>query len=200
MARPKDKEETILSAAISVFQEKGFPNTSIQDIATAAGLAKGTLYEYFKSKDDLFIQALRFQANQIDEDNMVDEIIAQNEFIHKLKLMLDFTLRREEVNHSLLTKAFFKNDIAALKPESRQEFHNFMDGIREKAIGIWADILRQGVLEGVIGNCDVELSAVCIFHLIMIYHPLVDAQQEVDADFKSKLLTFILNGVDYHER
>jgi len=198
MARPKDKEEIIIFAAISVFKDKGFTNTTIQDIADAAGLAKGTMYDYFKSKDDLFIQALKFQAKHIDE-NMLDAIMSKSGFINKLNLMLDFTMKKEAANHSIIMKAFFLNDSTGLKPETKREFHNFMEEMREKAIRIWADIIEQGVIEGIIRSSDVEFSAACIFNLIMVYHQLLDAKKEDDTNFKSKMLDFILNGVGYHE-
>ncbi|HWP96005.1 MAG TPA: TetR/AcrR family transcriptional regulator [Syntrophomonadaceae bacterium] len=198
MARPKDKEEIILFAAISVFKDKGFTNTTIQDIANGAGLAKGTMYEYFKSKDDLFIQALKFQAKHIDE-NTLDAIMNESGFINKLNLMLDFTMRKEAATHSIIMKSLFLNDSAGLKPETKREFHNFMEEMREKAIRIWADIVEQGVIEGIIGSSDAGFSAACIFSLMMVYHQFLDAQKEDVTEFKSKMLDFILNGVGYHE-
>src|SRR5215203_5033544 len=48
-----DKREAILRAATSVFAEKGFFNSKVADIATAAGVADGTVYLYFKNKDDV---------------------------------------------------------------------------------------------------------------------------------------------------
>ena len=48
-----DKREAILRAATSVFAEKGFFNAKVADIARAAGVADGTVYLYFKNKDDV---------------------------------------------------------------------------------------------------------------------------------------------------
>ena len=48
-----DKREAILAAATSVFAEKGFFNSKVADIAKAAGVADGTVYLYFKNKDDV---------------------------------------------------------------------------------------------------------------------------------------------------
>lgn len=50
-----DKRTTIIKTAIQLFAEKGFHSTSIQEIADAAGIAKGSMYLYFKSKDDLLL-------------------------------------------------------------------------------------------------------------------------------------------------
>lgn len=48
-----DKREAILRAGIKVFAEKGFFNSKVADVAKAAGVADGTVYLYFKGKDDI---------------------------------------------------------------------------------------------------------------------------------------------------
>ena len=56
-----DKEEKrllIAHAAFSVFGDKGFDRTRMDDVATAAGVGKGTLYEYFNNKEDLLVGAM----------------------------------------------------------------------------------------------------------------------------------------------
>src|SRR5215216_3545178 len=48
-----DKREAILRAGVKVFAAKGFFNSKVADIAKEAGIADGTVYLYFKSKDDI---------------------------------------------------------------------------------------------------------------------------------------------------
>jgi len=50
-----DKRERILDGALKAFARKGFYNTKVSEIAAEAGVADGTIYLYFKSKDDLLI-------------------------------------------------------------------------------------------------------------------------------------------------
>src|SRR3954466_5222574 len=54
-APPGPKSDAILRAAIDVFAERGFFNAQVADVARVAGVAAGTVYLYFKSKDDLLI-------------------------------------------------------------------------------------------------------------------------------------------------
>src|SRR3954447_10118995 len=54
-APPRPKRDAILRAAIDVFAERGYFNAQVADVARAAGVAAGTVYLYFKSKDDLLI-------------------------------------------------------------------------------------------------------------------------------------------------
>jgi TetR/AcrR family fatty acid metabolism transcriptional regulator len=50
-----DKREAILKAATRVFAQSGFFNAQVADVAKAAGVAAGTVYLYFRSKDDLLV-------------------------------------------------------------------------------------------------------------------------------------------------
>lgn len=52
------RRRTIIEAAIQVFSSKGYHNTRMEEIATVAGIGKGTIYEYFDSKLQLFQEML----------------------------------------------------------------------------------------------------------------------------------------------
>ena len=54
--RANDKRARILDAAIKVFAERGFHSATVAEIARAAGVADGTIYLYFKGKDDLLLR------------------------------------------------------------------------------------------------------------------------------------------------
>jgi TetR/AcrR family transcriptional regulator, fatty acid metabolism regulator protein len=54
-ARDSDKREAILRAAVRVFARHGYFNAQVADVARDAGVAAGTVYLYFRSKDDLLV-------------------------------------------------------------------------------------------------------------------------------------------------
>ena len=54
------RKSELLNAARAVFGKKGFHEASIEEIAEMAEVAKGTVYLYYKSKNDLYLEALRF--------------------------------------------------------------------------------------------------------------------------------------------
>jgi len=54
-AEPAPKRDAILRAATDVFAESGYFNAQVADVARAAGVAAGTVYLYFRSKDDLLV-------------------------------------------------------------------------------------------------------------------------------------------------
>lgn len=62
-----DKREVITTAALDLFRHYGYRRTSMEDIARAAAVAKGTLYLYFESKDQLFDAICSSLATQVSE-------------------------------------------------------------------------------------------------------------------------------------
>ena len=62
-----DKYHRILEAAIKVFAEQGFFQSTIAQIAKEAGVADGTIYLYFKNKDDILVQFYQYKTRQIFE-------------------------------------------------------------------------------------------------------------------------------------
>ena len=61
------RREAILQAAVRTFAEKGFFASRTRDIAAEAGVAEGTIYLYFESKDDLLLTAFRERVKQFTE-------------------------------------------------------------------------------------------------------------------------------------
>src|SRR5436190_8937301 len=63
----------ILEAARKVFARKGFYEAKVEDIAEAAGVAKGTVYLYYDSKRDVYFAALKFGIAQM-YSSLLDEV------------------------------------------------------------------------------------------------------------------------------
>jgi TetR/AcrR family fatty acid metabolism transcriptional regulator len=57
--RDPDKPQQIIEAAVRVFARKGYYNSRVSDIAREAGIAAGTIYLYFKTKDDILVTLFR---------------------------------------------------------------------------------------------------------------------------------------------
>jgi len=78
-----DKYNRILEAAVNVFARQGFHQSTISQIAKAAGVADGTIYLYFKNKDDILVQFFnyitkhvleRFRSAVDEADNSLDKL------------------------------------------------------------------------------------------------------------------------------
>ncbi len=64
MMRDPDKPQQIIDAAVRVFARKGYWNSRVSDIARAAGIAAGTIYLYFETKEDILITVFRDKMAQ----------------------------------------------------------------------------------------------------------------------------------------
>jgi TetR/AcrR family fatty acid metabolism transcriptional regulator len=62
--KPNGKYEAILRAAIKVFARSGFFNSKVADVASEAGVADGTVYLYFKNKDDILVSIFNDHMNE----------------------------------------------------------------------------------------------------------------------------------------
>jgi AcrR family transcriptional regulator len=70
MARPRtgNKRQNLVDAAISLFADKGFYYTTTAEVSAQAGVAAGTLYLYFNSKDDLLVASLERFLDGVEKD------------------------------------------------------------------------------------------------------------------------------------
>ncbi len=72
-----DKRRLLVKSAASVFAEKGYASTRVADIAERAGVGKGTVYEYFRSKEELLFAV--FESINFDISARMDEALASGE-------------------------------------------------------------------------------------------------------------------------
>ena len=84
MKTKKTKNDLILSVAQKVFAYFGVRKTTIDEIAKKAGIGKGTIYNYFKSKEELFAQVAKREENELKE-KILDAIGKTNDPEKQLK-------------------------------------------------------------------------------------------------------------------
>ncbi len=87
----------ILEAAESVFSQKGFHEARMDDIAEQAELAKGTLYYYFKSKDEIFVHLLERESGKVYEE-IKARLTEEASFLEILDTVLKFSIEYMETN------------------------------------------------------------------------------------------------------
>lgn len=91
------RRSEILSAAIPLFAEKGYENTTIDDIAEKAEFGKGTIYNYFGSKEDIYWGILEEIFQSYYES--IQEIDEQNEKFYDFMMQLTYRLFEFCVNN-----------------------------------------------------------------------------------------------------
>ena len=86
-----DKRERILRSAIRVFARKGFYSTRVSEIAKAAGVADGTIYLYFKNKDDVLVSIFQDRISKLLE-LLAEEVPKAEGTEAKLRVIVDVQL------------------------------------------------------------------------------------------------------------
>ena len=86
--RKEDRPAEITAAALAAFAENGYAATRVDDVAKRAGVSKGLLYLYFKTKEELFKAVIRsFISPRIDAliSNVEETELSAEEFLRLLK-------------------------------------------------------------------------------------------------------------------
>ncbi len=82
-----DKYHLILEAAVKVFARQGFYQSTVAQIAKEAGVADGTIYLYFKNKDDILVQFFSYRTRQVF-DRFRAEVKKANNSLDKLRNLI----------------------------------------------------------------------------------------------------------------
>jgi AcrR family transcriptional regulator len=140
------KRQLLVQAAADVFASHGFTATRIADIATAAGVGKGTVYEYFSSKEELFFAVFEWIDEQFRQG--VDRAIAEPAAAHdQLRAMLMASAEIVSDHRELL--AMNLDFWAASRGSAfEQRFTDACHSVYQKYRGIVAGVIRRGQAEG----------------------------------------------------
>ncbi|HZS36931.1 MAG TPA: TetR/AcrR family transcriptional regulator [Polyangia bacterium] len=99
-APPEGKRERILDAAVRVFAQEGFYNAKVAQIAHVAGVADGTIYLYFKSKDDLLISLFEDRMERVNE-NLREALASSKSATDRLRTVVRLHLDLIEKNRHM---------------------------------------------------------------------------------------------------
>jgi AcrR family transcriptional regulator len=149
MARKPDpaKRDNIINAAIQVFAQKGYAAARIIDVARMAGIGKGTIYEYFRSKEDLFFCVFQ-QVMQESETQMAAVAASPSGSVtQRLEVIGDALIRAwlDKLELYSLVMEFWS---AASASSSRRRFKStFQDAYRAFRQTI-AALIEEGMQSG----------------------------------------------------
>ncbi|NSL51006.1 TetR/AcrR family transcriptional regulator [Calidifontibacillus erzurumensis] len=95
-----DRKTMIIKKAIKLFAAKGYHSTSIQEIANACGIAKGTLYNYFSSKEEVMLSILKYYSetirNEIEKIAKDDSLSPKEAFLKQIHYQLDECVKHRD--------------------------------------------------------------------------------------------------------
>ena len=148
----------IFETSMKLFAEKGYDATSVEDITATVGVAKGTLYYHFSSKEEIFnflvIEGIKLLQNSVDIktekfDNYLDKIKAI--VLIEVKIIFKY-----EDLITILLSQFWGNEI--INKTCKQQVYNYINKIEE--------IVEEGIKRKEIINRDSKVIAAEIYGLI----------------------------------
>ena len=136
-----DKYQRILEAAVRVFAEKGFYQSTISQIARKAGVADGTIYLYFKNKDDILVQFFSYKATQVF-DLFREEVSKAENAVEKLRNLVRRHLDefQRDKNMAIVYQAETHQNSRSAEPQIRDMSKMYLD--------IVSEIVEQGQADG----------------------------------------------------
>src|SRR5829696_9151959 len=132
-----DKRQAILRSAIKVFAGKGYFNSKVSDIAGEAGIADGTVYLYFKSKDEILHSVF---------DRAMEEFIAEGKREIAEIEKADEKLRRVARLH--LERLSADRDLAIVFQVELRGSTKFMEEFSAAGFAEYLDIIRETIVQG----------------------------------------------------
>ena len=142
--RKEDRPAEITDAAMNAFAEKGFAATKVEDVAKRAGVSKGLLYLYFKTKEDLFKAVIRsFVSPKIDaltqtveESELSAEAFLRGPFLDLAKTIPNSPAR-------ILARLMISEG-----PKHPDLIEWYWENVVSKALAALRTVIRRGVANG----------------------------------------------------
>ncbi len=142
--KPKiDKRIRILNAAVTIFAKKGFYNSKVADIAKKAGVADGTIYLYFKNKDEILIMIFEEEMEKVIAE-VKAEVFSENDILDNIRKFILAHLTFVKKNPRLA-------QVFQLELRQSNKFIKEYTGTRlQEYLNIISDIIHDGQQQGVL--------------------------------------------------
>jgi TetR/AcrR family transcriptional regulator, repressor of fatR-cypB operon len=167
------RRHEILFAARAVFAEKGYANATLDEIAERAEFAKGTLYNYFDSKERLFdamVAEILDDMTEIAEHAIAEGGGVRQQFYHYATHIIDYYKAHEDV-FRVLIREMYRMQLE----EEQAHLSELMTRVRNLA-GILAKVLRKEIAKKNIIKEDPETLAQ--FFVAMIHNRVIRCSVE----------------------
>lgn len=187
---PRRRRREILEAATRVFHEKGYESTSIQDIAQAVGILKGSLYYYIASKEELLYEIIRGNHEEALRNLGQSQSVEGNALV-KIRAFMNLHLAYNAAN--LEKTAVFFHEFRSLSREHRQAIVEERDAY-ERSL---RELITQGQTEGVIcPDVDPKLIAIGILGMMnWLYHWYRPGAERTVEEIAGSYADFVVAGL-----
>jgi TetR/AcrR family fatty acid metabolism transcriptional regulator len=136
--RESDKPQQIIDAAIRVFARNGYYNSRVSDVAREAGIASGTIYLYFKTKDDILVTL--FRQKMAEWVALVrKEVEGERDPIAKVRKIIGLHFKVIEENP----------DLAEVVQVELRQGQKFFRGASAREVSAYFDVIQAVLEEGI---------------------------------------------------
>lgn len=133
----RNREADVIEAAISVFYAKGYPASTIQDVADAVGMLKGSLYHYIATKEDLLYKVLRGSHEEaqaiMTKVSALDSAPLDRLRTYLTLIHLWYLEHPERVSVYFTQQQYLTGDSYAEMRMQNREFEHFLRGLLAEA-------------------------------------------------------------------
>lgn len=138
MYNPQERRTSILMAALEVFSRDGFYKAKVSDIAKTANIGKGTIYEYFDSKKNLFEEMVKFCIEGYSKEAKS----FMGETVSPLKKLKNFIIFEKEImiKYGNIASIFLHEG-----DKIGKEAKNIIIGFRDKKLYYIEAIIKEGI-------------------------------------------------------
>lgn len=127
--REEKKQQTrqaIIRAAVQLFGDQGYERTSIEQLARAAGIGKGTIYSYFKTKSEIFLaygeDELEFLYKRLAEESDPDTPLS-DQLLTLLIGLFRYVMKNKEFGRILMRERVFPKELTLEKSQDLDNRH-----------------------------------------------------------------------------
>lgn len=136
-AKKKDsgKRERILDAAVRVFAKSGYQEARVADVAKAAGVADGTIYLYFESKEDLLVKLFEDRVERL-LSHLRTELPKEHGAANKLRriVQLQLGILEEERELAEVLTVILRQSSTLMKEYAAPKFNEYLESVAEVVV------------------------------------------------------------------
>jgi AcrR family transcriptional regulator len=184
----------ILAAARKLLEQRGPETMTMEEIAAAAGVAKGTLYLYFQSKDDLILALITQVGENIIQD-VEASLMAPGTPPEKLNRMVSVLL--EYLNRERLLFPIYARELLRGERESSEGFWRPYQELEEKFVTLVTRLFAEGIAAGQFIPANPRLLTFLIRGLVRAtgYYQKAEGQADAAKEALPVILTLISSGL-----
>jgi AcrR family transcriptional regulator len=194
-AQRHERRREILDAAQRVFAERGYHGTSISDLVDAAGIARGTFYRYFDSKQQIFAELLDRLLTDFRDSVVGVDTRPGAPPIHEQLVATVHRVFHAARSHRTVARLIFREAMAV-----DEAFDERVLAFETRLHAYLRQSLDNGIAMGLLRPHDTDIAASCVYGSIrqLIYRLTASdppAEDDQLHDAASEVVTFALRGV-----